>query len=83
MAPERDRFITLHISANDDHMMIDCENSTDKEVKILPDGSVPSSKSDPDNHGYGLSSVRRTVEKYCGEFVISCENARFRAVITI
>ena len=83
MAPESERSISLRISANEEHMMIDCENSTNKEVKILPDGAVPSSKSDPDNHGYGISSVRRTVEKYCGEFVISCENGRFRAVITI
>ena len=83
MAPERDRFITLHISANDDHIMIDCENSTDKEVKILSDGTIPTSKSDSVDHGYGLSSVRRIVEKNCGEFVISCENGRFRAVITI
>ena len=83
MAPERDRFITLHISANDEHIMIDCENSTDKEVKILPDGTIRTSKSDSVDHGYGLSSVRRTVEKYCGEFELSCKDGRFRAVITI
>ena len=83
ISPESERFISLLISANEDHIMIDCENSTDKEVKILPDGTVPTSKSDPDNHGYGVSSVRRIVEKYCGEFVISCENHRFRAAITI
>ena len=83
MAPERERSISLRISANEEHIMIDCENSTDKEVKILPDGSVPSSKSDPDNHGYGVSSVRRIIEKYCGEFELSCKDGRFRAVITI
>ncbi len=83
ISPESERFISLLISANEDHIMIDCENSTDKEVKILPDGTVPTSKSDPDNRGYGVSSVRRIVEKYCGEFVISCENCRFRAAITI
>ena len=51
--------------------------------RFLPDWSVPSSKSDPDNHGYGLSSVRRIVEKYCGELELSCKDGRFRAVITI
>ena len=83
ISPESERSISLRISANEDHILIDCENSADKEVKILPDGTVPTSKSDSVDHGYGLSSVRRIVEKYCGEFVISCENGRFRAVITI
>ncbi|MBP5293282.1 MAG: GHKL domain-containing protein [Clostridia bacterium] len=63
--------------------MIDCENSTDKEVKILSDGTIPTSKSDSVNHGYGVSSIRRIVEKYFGVFEITCENGRFRALITI
>ena len=83
MEPERERSLLLRISTNEDHIMIDCENSTDKEIKILPDGTIPTSKSDSVDHGYGISSVRRIVEKYCGEFEISCENGRFRAVITI
>ena len=82
-APEKERFLSLRISSNEDHIMIDCENSTDKEVKILSDGTIPTSKSDPENHGYGVSSVRRIVEKYCGEFDVSCENGCFRAIITI
>ena len=83
ISTDSERFISLRISANEDHILINCENSTDKEAKILPDGTVHTSKSDSVNHGYGLSSVRRIVEKYCGEFEISCENSRFRAVITI
>ena len=83
MTPESERRLALHLSANDDHILIDCENSTDEEVKVLSDGTIPTSKSDSVNHGYGVSSVRRIVEKYCGELEMTCENGRFRTVITM
>ncbi|MBQ9545398.1 MAG: GHKL domain-containing protein [Clostridia bacterium] len=80
---ERERDISLRISANEDHIMIDCENSTDKDIKIMSDGTIPTSKSDPDNHGYGVSAVAGIAQKYCGEFEITCGDGRFRAVVTI
>ena len=80
---EHKRFLSLRISSTEDHIMIDCENGTDKDMKILPDRTIPSSKPDPENHGYGISSVARIVEKYCGDFELSCRDGCFRAVITI
>ena len=43
------------------------------------DGTIKSSKGQGDLHGYGLISVRKTVEKYNGDLVIRHGEGVFRA----
>lgn len=83
MKPEQDRFLSLHIASREEHLLIDCENSTDAEITVLPDGTIPSAKSDKKNHGYGISSIRRIIEKHYGMLEISCTEGRFQIVITV
>ena len=52
-------------------------------MTIAQDGTISTSKSDADNHGYGISAMRRIVEKHCGVLKLSCADGRFQIVITI
>lgn len=83
MGEGQDRFLSLRISSNQEHVLIVCENSTDAQTTIAPDGTISTSKSDAENHGYGISSMRRIVEKRFGVLEISCADGRFKATITI
>lgn len=83
MRYEQDRLLSLRIVSKGDHILIACENSTDMPVTIAQDGTISTSKSDADNHGYGISAMRRIVEKHCGALKLSCADGRFQIVITI
>ncbi len=51
-------------------------NSIAGPVKIK-NNQIVTIKKDKENHGIGLVGVRRTVEKYHGECLLSCENHEF------
>ena len=43
-------------------------------------GNIISIKENKEHHGYGLKSIRKTVEKYDGELVVEIRGNIFRAV---
>ncbi len=47
------------------------------------DGHIISKKDDKDNHGYGLYSIKRIVDKYDGSMIKSYENGQFEVDIII
>ena len=47
------------------------------------DGHIISKKDDKDNHGYGLDSIKRIVDKYDGSMIKSYENGQFEVDIII
>ncbi len=49
------------------------------------DGRLPSSKKDSLRHGYGLRSITRIVEKYCGDIQMyyDAENTSFHTIIML
>ena len=55
---------------------INITNPTAENVTIV-NNSVQTSKEDKNSHGIGLYNIRRTVEKYDGEFDISCKDGLF------
>ena len=83
MEPEQDRFITLSVLSDGEHLLISCENSTDASLTVAADGTIPSSKSDAKNHGYGIPAIRRIVEKHFGMMDTTCADGRFTVKITI
>ena len=58
-------------------------NSFDGYVKKDKKGKFLTRKDDSKSHGIGLESVKRTVEKYNGEMLLSEENNRFTADILL
>ncbi len=51
------------------------------EIILVADGIVLDS--DGGMHGVGLMNVRAVVDKYDGDFAISCDREKFQAVVMI
>ena len=47
------------------------------QVETAPDGSVKTTKPDPDSHGFGLAQMRAVVEKYESILDVSWTDALF------
>ena len=82
MKPEQERFISLSMYTDGEHLHITCENSTDTQAVIPSDGAIPSSKSDAKKHGYGIPAMRRIVEKHYGSMNTAYKDKRFTVKIT-
>ncbi len=83
MKREQDRFISLSIRSDDAHIHISCENSTGASPTAGADDTIPSSKPDAKDHGYGIPAIRRIVEKHFGVMNAAFAEGRFSAKITI
>lgn len=66
---ETRRFINLYIYCIKNTLVITLMNSYDKTVHNV-DGKLLSTKKDRENHGIGLSSIKKVVDKYNGTFLI-------------
>ena len=46
--------------------------------QLLPEDALPkTTKDDPENHGFGLASIRSAAEKYGGQMSLRSENGEF------
>lgn len=71
-----DRFIKTLISMQGECMLISFENSVNKEIKITGK-NLTTTKSDQDQHGFGLKNIYESVEKYGGDMNINSKNRIF------
>lgn len=74
------RLIHLSVSASRGFLVIRCENYC-LETPVFADGLPVTSKPDAQNHGYGLKSIRYSIEKYNGTMTLRNEDDWFRATI--
>jgi len=72
----------IHITFQnvEDEVRIVFENPVEWEIDTKALGTY-TSKSDKDNHGFGIGNVRRTVEKYDGRMIMGIEDGVFKTVI--
>ena len=75
--PEK-RLIHILITSKKGFVYIRIENYTQKPLKLKADGRTPeTTKADKENHGYGLKSIGRSVEKYGGNYAFGLEKSWF------
>lgn len=74
---ENARLIHLSVSRRKGFTVILIENRFEGDVR-LEDGLPVSTKGDDRYHGYGIKSIRRTVEKYGGHLNVRIEDGWFR-----
>jgi signal transduction histidine kinase len=80
--PEK-RLIHLSVSARKNFLLIQVSNYCEHEVKMV-DGQMPqTTKADAKNHGYGLKSIRYSVEKYDGSVAVETKDHWFELRILI
>lgn len=80
IADREKRLIHLSVSASRGFLVIRCENYC-LETPAFADGLPVTSKPDAQNHGYGLKSIRYSIEKYDGTMTLRNEDDWFRATI--
>ncbi|MCR4904240.1 MAG: ATP-binding protein [Butyrivibrio sp.] len=79
--PEK-KVITLDIHKEKNMAVIRVENYTPNEP-VYKDGSIVTSKSDSENHGFGVKSIQNTAELYGGTAYTFVENGIFYLLITL
>lgn len=79
--PEENRFIRLAVRGAGGFVRIETENYFDGTVQY--ENGLPVSSKGCDEHGYGMKSIRRIVEKYRGSMEISTENGMFAVAIVL
>lgn len=77
-----ERRISLKARYTGESLCIEVENSRVGELKESKAGLL-TTKTDKENHGYGLRSVRDVVENYCGHMDITAASDTFRVTIWI
>lgn len=77
------RYIKLKIHGNETFSVISVANPTVSENGKIDIGSVTTTKSDRENHGFGLKSIETAAKKYKGEILCKTEDGVFTIVIRL
>lgn len=79
---EEDKFIDLRMKCSKGMMLIKATNPYKIDVK-KERGKIITSKSDKENHGWGLRSIEEILEKYNGTSDINTDNNIFTITIAL
>ena len=77
------RYIDVSITQIKDSLSIMVKNPYKGKLLLNGNGQIITSKQEHRNHGIGLDSVQRTVEKYKGELLIEHEDGIFSVSILL
>lgn len=77
-----DRYIDVKIEDSENEMIISVKNPSTEAPKRRA-GAYISRKKDHENHGLGLKSIKRTVDKHKGDMLVKYENGIFNLVICL
>lgn len=78
----KDRYIGVKLNDGPDEMIISVKNPSLEAPKRRA-GMYISAKKDSINHGLGLKSIKRTVDKHKGDMLIKYENEIFTIVVSL
>ncbi|HHV12524.1 MAG TPA: GHKL domain-containing protein [Clostridiales bacterium] len=81
-ADRSQRLIHVSVSSKNEFIFIKIENYCSYQPQII-NGLINTTKTDPANHGYGLKSIRLSIEKYSGVMRVSTKNNWFTINIMI
>lgn len=81
--PPGDRYIDISVTQIKDSLSIMVKNPYKGKILLNRNGQIITSKQNRRNHGIGLDSVQRTVEKYKGELLIEHEDGIFNVSILL
>ena len=79
---QSDRYIDVKIEDSENEMIISIKNPSTEAPKRRA-GVYISRKKDKENHGLGLKSIKRTVDKHKGDMLVKYENEIFNLVVCL
>lgn len=74
--------ISVVCKCNSGFMFLTVSNPVTENIKIH-NNTIQTTKQDKSNHGFGLYSLQKIVDKYDGTLTLSCENEVFKTEITL
>lgn len=80
---EEQRHIEVSVSQMKGVLSISVQNPYEGKLRKNANGQILTNKNDSVNHGIGLLSVQRSVEKYDGELLIDDKNGLFKVSILL
>ena len=75
--------IDISIGIRRGELVINISNTYEKEPKIDKQGNFVTEKENCENHGFGIKSVKKAVEKYDGNILFQIKEGVFEAIIII
>jgi len=78
-----EHYIKLLMRMDDRNLVISIENTFNGYIKTNKQGKLLTIKEDVDNHGIGMDSIRKAVEKYHGYVTTVCESNIFKLRIVL
>ncbi len=73
---DANKIIDIIANVQQSHFILIIKNTVEKDLKI--NGNFPeTTKSDPIRHGFGLSNIKRIVDKYDGDMSVEADNGIF------
>ncbi len=75
--------IDISIGIRRGELVIDICNTYAKEPRTDKQGNFVSAKKDYENHGFGIKSVKKAVEKYDGNILFQIKEGAFETIIII
>ena len=78
---EKERYIFFKAKRKGKMAILEASNPFDGVVHYEKEGVLETTKEDKKYHGYGLQSIRQTVEKYLGYMEIKTEDNIFDIVM--
>lgn len=76
-----ERVIDISIGVKKDALILNIKNSYEHELDKRKNGELISTKSDKENHGYGMKSIKEITQQNGGEVMIECQNNIFSLTI--
>lgn len=74
---DQEKQIQIHSDFQQGYYSLHITNPVFEKVEIKNGNQVKTSKKDKSNHGFGVSNIVRTTQKYGGDTEISCRDQKF------
>lgn len=81
--PAEQRQVEASVSQVKGNLIITVQNPYEGNIRKNSDGQILTNKKDRRNHGIGLLSVQRSVDKYNGELLTEYGNGVFKATVLL
>lgn len=78
-----ERKIKIIMGIKKEALVMAIENPFEHQLQVDKNGNLLSTKGDVTKHGYGISSIKKVVEKYNGDVIIDTEDSIFSVTVTM
>lgn len=75
--------ILFSVNQGEKFLKLCVENTIEKEVYINKNGQHITTKSDKENHGFGISNIQKVIKKYRGLYNVYAGNGRYKVEIIL